>query len=377
MTASQQGRVGDVLLGAVGALALELPEEELQRAAAARERLALPWSAKACVVLVDGLGWHNLVDRSRSAPFLSAADRLGSVRTTFPSTTATNITYLGTGWEGGRTRMLGYSVRAWGRKAVNLVSWNGPVEPEQWQSEPTIFEHLSAAGHTGVSVGPWRFADSGLTRAAWRGGEYAAADSLRERVDTALAELRDPVVDVVYLYWGELDALGHRSGSGAPEWSELLARTDAELDRLARLLPPGVLLLVTADHGMVDVPMTDRTDIADDDRLMRDVELVAGEPRAVHLYCRPGRADEVARRYREVLGECADVLLREDVVDSGMIGPVSDAAQQVVGDVVVIARGSHAVLDSRSQSRASLQLVGMHGATTEVEMQVPLVVVQG
>ncbi|UFU01615.1 alkaline phosphatase family protein [Ruania suaedae] len=377
MSAGERGRLGDVLLGAVGSLGLDLPPEPAARMSSARARLGLPAATKACVVLVDGLGGHNLDQRSGSAPFLTGADRVGSVRTTFPSTTATNVTYLGTGWEGGRTRMLGYSVRAAPRAVVNLVSWNGPAVPEQWQAETTVFEHLEQAGRTAVSVGPWRFADSGLTRAAWRGGEYAAAESLRERVDTAVAELRDPDVDVVYLYWGELDSHGHRHGWQSPGWEELLAVTDAELDRLARLLPPGTLLLVTADHGMVDVAAHERIDLAGREDLTRDVDLVAGEPRAVHLYCAPGSANAVAGRYRAALGEQAQVLTRAEVIDSGMIGPTTPAAAPVVGDVVVAARGNQAVMDSRSQSAASLALVGMHGGVTDAETLVPLVVVQG
>ncbi|SEE03521.1 alkaline phosphatase family protein [Ruania alba] len=369
------GRLGDVLLGAVGACGIDLPGGA--EAEAARARLALPRSRKACVVLVDGLGAYNLVDRASRAPFLSGEERLRSVRTTFPSTTATNVTYLGTGREGGRTRMLGYTVRGGGGGLLNLVSWNGTADPEQWQPEATVFERLERAGHVAVSVGPWRFADSGLTRAALRGGEYSPAQSLPERVDTALRELRDPHVDVVYLYWGELDAIGHRAGWQCAEWSDELEAIDTELARLARMLPPGTLLMVTADHGMVDVPATERTDIAEDDRLRRDVDLVAGEPRAVHLYTRPGRADQVAARWREVLGDSVDVRARAELLTSGLIGDVTPQARDVVGDVVVIARGRHAVVDSRSQSASSLALIGMHGALTAEETTVPLVTVAG
>ncbi|UFU04807.1 alkaline phosphatase family protein [Ruania halotolerans] len=370
------GRLGDVLLGAVGACGIDLGGDEQAEVADARSRLGLPDSRKACVVLVDGLGWYNLTDCSDRAPFLTGADRLRALQATFPTTTATNVTYLGTGREGGRTRMLGYTVRGERGGLVNLVSWNGGADPHEWQQIPTVFERLDRSGRLAVSVGPWRFADSGLTRAALRGGEYTPAQSLSERVDAALRELRDPQVDVVYLYWGDLDAIGHRNGWRCPEWAEALTILDQELARLARMLPPGTLMQVTADHGMVDVPVADRTDIAADERLHRDVDLVGGEPRAVHLYCRPGSAEEVATRWRDTLGDLTTVITRAELIDSGLIGPVSAGVRETVGDVVVIANGTHAVVDSRSQSESSLALVGMHGALTLAEVTVPLVTVQ-
>src|SRR5699024_8268124 len=159
---------------------------------------------------------------------------------TVPTSTATNLTYIGTGLEGGRTGMLGYTVRnpATGG-LLNLISWKGGAEPEQWQREPTVFEQLGYAGRSGAHVGPWQFEDSGLTRAAFRGAAYHPAQKLSERVDACVALLRDPAVDVTYVYWSELDTIAHQRGWRSPEWAGQLRQVDTELERLARLLPVG------------------------------------------------------------------------------------------------------------------------------------------
>ncbi len=348
--------------------------------AADREVLGLPTAAKVCVVLVDGLGARMLAERGGHAPFLRShlPDSL-TLTSTFPSTTAAAITAVGTGELPGVTGMLGYSVRDPSSGGVlNLIRWDGTsLSPRAWQRHDTLFEQLTARRAAGeelpdvVSVGPARFVGSGLTEAALRGMRNVSAESLAERVDAAAAQLRRPDVAAVYLYWGDVDHVGHEHGWGSWQWGEEVTAADGELARLARSLPRGTLLIITADHGMVDV--TDRVDVAHTPALAQDVDLVAGEPRANHVYTAAGTASAVAARWREELGETAWVLERDELVARGLLGDVAPDRLDAVGDVVALMRGRHAVVDSRTQSPASLTMVGMHGSLTREEMLVPLV----
>ncbi|WP_226925422.1 alkaline phosphatase family protein [Georgenia thermotolerans] len=344
-----------------------------------RAALGLPEAPKACVVLVDGLGMRMLTERGGHAPFLRG--RLPGARTlssTFPSTTAAAITALGTGELPGVTGMLGFSVRdPSSGEVLNLIRWdNTSLSPRAWQRHETLFEQLATRRAGGenlrevVSVGPARFVGSGLTEAALRGMRNVSAESLADRVDVTAAQLRRPDVAAVYLYWGDVDHVGHEHGWGSWQWGEAVEALDGELARLSRTLPRGTLLVITADHGMVDV--TDRLDVAATPALAQDVELVAGEPRANHVYTAPGAASAVAARWREELGERAWVGTREEVVAAGLLGDVAPDRLEVVGDVVALMRGQHAVVDSRTQTPESMALVGMHGSLTDGEMAVPL-----
>lgn len=339
--------------------------------------LGLPRTDRVCLVLVDGLGHVNLSERAGHAPFLRGLVRdCEPLTSTFPSTTATAIGSLGVGAGPGTTAMLGYTVRdpATGRLG-NLVSWTDLPPAREWQPEPTVFERLVGAGTNVTSVGPARFAGSGLTEAALRGATYRVAESLADRVDATLDALRRP--GLAYLYWGDVDKAGHHHGWGSWQWGDALADLDAELGRLARSLPRGTLLVVTADHGMVDVDRSARWDVATDPVLSADVALVAGEPRASHLHLRPDAdADAVAERWRGTLGDAAVVVTREAAVDAGWFGPVGDRARRVLGDVVVAMTGRATVVDSATQTPASLDLVGVHGSLTRHEMLVPFLVVQ-
>ncbi len=364
--------VGRVLPAVAGAVGADLPGAD-----EARTGLGLPRADRVVVVLIDGLGHRNLSERAGHAPFLrSLLDGAEPLTTTFPSTTATAMGSFGTGLAPGETGLLGYTVREPATGALaNMVQWTGLPDPETWQPAPSVPARLVDAGVSVTSVGPARFAGSGLTRAALRGATYRGADRPDDRVAAAIDALRRP--GVVYLYWGEVDSTGHHHGWGSWQWGDELAAIDAHLASLARRLPRGTVLAVTADHGMVDRDPTQRWDVATDAALSRDVAVVAGEPRALHVHLVPGSDPaEVASRWRERLGDAALVVTHDEALADGWFGPVREAVAPVVGDLVVAMRGRATVVDSRTQTPASLELVGVHGSLTAAEMQVPWLVRQ-
>ena len=265
-----------VLPAAAEALGLDPGPADLPgRGAAAR--FDLPAAERVCVVLVDGLGLEMVTERAGHAPFLRR--RLPGARTltcSVPSTTATSMGVLGTGRAAGRTAMAGYTVRNPHTGGLaNLVSWEGAPPPREWQREPLLLAHLAA--QTAVtSLGPAKFAGSGMTLAALDGARYVPAETLDERVAAAARALRSP--GLAHLYWGDGDKAGHRYGWRSAPWGDALAELDRGLGLLARSLPAGTLLLVTADHGMVDVDPP--LDVATHPVLAAGVDLVAGEPRA-------------------------------------------------------------------------------------------------
>lgn len=366
--------IDGVLPAAAAALGVALPGDLGERGRRALVDFGLPATDRACVVLVDGMGLHQLRERAGHAPFLrSRLTEARELTAGFPSTTATSMGLFGTGRGAGRTALAGYTVRNPRTGGLaNLVSWDGADTPETWQREPSLTSLLDAAGVAVTSVGPGLFRGSGLTRAALAGGRYVAAEALADRVDAAVRALREP--GLVYLYWGEVDKVGHQLGWQSPEWGDALAELDSELGRLARSLPAGATLAVTADHGMVDVDPELQRDVAASQALSAGVTLVAGEPRASHVHVEPGRRDEVAQRWRTELAGIALVVEREVAVRAGWFGEVLDRVAPVLGDLVVVALGAASVVDSRTQTPHSLQLRGMHGSLTPGELTVPLIV---
>ena len=164
------------------------------------------------------------------------------------------------------------------------------------------------------------------------------------------------------------------SGVGSPPWHQAAAGIDALLARLVDALPGDAALLVTADHGGLNVAADGRVDLDLDPRLLAGLRVVAGEPRVRYLHTEPGAAADVQAAWTEVAAGWADVYSREQAVATGMFGPVSPAHLARIGDVVVVCTGDAAVLATGHEPPEMARLVGFHGAASDVEMAIPLIV---
>lgn len=332
----------------------------------------LPQASAAIVVLADGLGIRLLRKAKADAPFLAShLDRMQTLTSGFPTTTATSMGTFGTGLPPGAHGLAGYQVLdPTSGKLFNELNWGGGPDPLTWQPHPTIFQEADAADLRPATIGPDYFDNSGLTNAVLRGSVVYGAETLDDRVDAAQAALRRGH-KFIYLYWGEIDKAGHVHGVGSQQWRDELRAFDAAFERLARYRGPGVSLTLTADHGMVDVPLDARTDIAKTPYLREGVRVVGGEMRALHLYTDPGATADVYAAWTSEIGQDGHVMTRDELADSGWVGMLGENTLSRFGDVVVSVTAAIGYVDTRTMKQQVLNLLGQHGAMTPVEMDVP------
>jgi Type I phosphodiesterase / nucleotide pyrophosphatase len=340
---------------------------------------------RACLLVVDGLGWEQLQANRGSAPVLAAAAERGRPLTTpFPATTATSLASIGTGLPPGRHGLVGYTMAMPGmERAFNCLRWSpyglggakdlrDRIVPEQLQPEPTAFEAAAADGVDVTLVGAGHFAASGFTRAVLRGGDYWRTHSLGDQAAGALRGLGKGRRSLVYLYHPDLDRTGHVRGVDAEAWRLELAHIDRLVAQIAERLGGDAALFVTGDHGMVDLRPTQRVDLADQPELAAGVRLLAGEARARHVHTERGAAGDVLAAWRAVLGHAMWVVAGEEAIGAGWFGPeVADAVRPRVGDVVAAAHGPIGVVQ-REVDPTQAVLTGHHGSMTPAEQLVPL-----
>lgn len=357
--------LGHVLTGALAAIRGD------------ENRLALPSARSAAVVLVDGLGMSALRARSGHARRLLAATpgKRGTIDAGFPTTTAAALATLTTGLEPGAHGLVGYSaVDRVGDRVVNqLTGWDDGMRPEVWQPHPTVFEAAAASGIDAVVVGAERYRDTGFTDAVLRGARFIAEPSIADRVRTTIELMSAGGPRVVYCYIPELDMAGHAEGSESEAWTARLEELDAALEPLARRMPRDAGVLLTADHGMLDVPERARLVIDSRSPLWDGVRHVAGEHRCLQLALEPDAvADEVLARWREAEGSRSWVVSREEAIGADWFGPVAPEVEPRIGDVIVAARSRVAYYDERTASPRALAMVGQHGSFSPEETRIPL-----
>ncbi len=344
---------------------------------AGRDVFDLPAVRRTVVVLVDGLGHDLLRQRSGHAPFLrSHIGTTHRVPCGFPTTTATSMGTFGTGLPPGSHGLVGMQVLDPATdRLLNELSWEDGPDPRAWQPNETVFEAAEDAGVSVTMVGPYYFDGSGLTTAALRGGQFRAGRTLDDRVAAAVSAVRATPRALVYLYWGDVDKIGHVHGCQSWQWGDEVESVDAALRQLAARVPDDTSIVVTADHGMVDVPFPARIDLVHEPGLMAGVRHLGGEPRNLQLYAEPGAVADVENAWAARLGDRARILTRAQAVDEGWFGPVRAGVDGRIGDLLVVMEGSFAVVHSGLMRPEVVALLGLHGSTSDAELAVPVVVV--
>lgn len=345
-----------------------------------RNALALPRVDRAVVFLVDGLGMNGLSERAGHARTLAAAmSKRATAASGFPSTTATALATLTTGTTAGQHGMVGYTaLDVDNDRVVQLLrGWDAQLDPTSWQRMPTIFERAESAGIPSFAIGIERFRNSGFTRAVLRGARYRSGATIAQRVDEARRVLDEHERALIYLYAAEVDRASHAHGRHSDRWVRALEQVDAATATIAASLGPTEGMLVTADHGSLDVPQRGHVLFDREPGLLDGIRHVAGEPRALQLHFEPDASARLRartlERWRAAEGSRAWVATRAEAIAQGWFGPsVHPVVEPRIGDIIVAARASIVYYDSRTAEAQAMAMIGQHGSLTPDETRVPL-----
>lgn len=320
------------------------------------------------VLVLDGLGWEQLAARPAIAPVLTGATG-GPVTSVAPSTTATALTSLSTGLAPAVHGMVGYRV-ATAEGVLNVLSWRVGGADARRTVPPRRFQRFPAFPLDGVRtpvVSRAEYGPTGFTAAHLDGADLHGWHTPSGLV-VEVRQLLAAGAPLVYAYYDGIDRVAHARGFGEHYDAELRAADRLVADVLA-VLPPGAVLVVTADHGQVEVGAS--VEVLGPE-VMDGVDLLSGEGRFRWLHARPGAVEDVAAAAGAAFGHLAWVRTLEEVVDEGWLGgePVPDVRARL-GDVVLAPFAPTAFLDPADTGEQ--RLACRHGSLTEAEMLVPLV----
>ncbi len=334
-------------------------------------RLGFAPSTSAVVVLVDGLGIANLESRIGHAPKLGGLLRSqpkSVIRCEFPSTTVVSLAGFATGKRSGEHGLIGYNVRALGGDRLeNLLSgWGiGNSEtPAEWKSVLTLSEMGYGAEVEFHVVAHSSYRESGFTALTMPAASFHGVDDLEDRVLKA-QQLGESAGNLVYLYVPELDQLGHMYGSESAVWSQALEQLDSALGPLLQSKKAAVW--VTADHGMVDVPIENQVHLDTFSSLQGDDVLCGGDTRSAFVYCER----DIKAELSEEIGSRGFVVTWHELADAGYVTEPIEKDRRVP-NLVILARGSTTLYDRRTCKPRSLKMLGHHGSISDAEMRVPL-----
>jgi predicted AlkP superfamily pyrophosphatase or phosphodiesterase len=329
--------------------------------------------ARQVVLLVlDGLGWNQLQASGDVAPTVAGGEG-GRITSVVPTTTATALTSITTGRPPAEHGIVGYRVRVGGDggagdEIMNVLRWRTGAGDMRHRRPAGQFQTVLPFGGVAVpAVTRMEFASTGFTAAHLAGARlvgWSVPSSLVVEVRRLLEE-REPFV---YAYYDGLDKVAHERGLGQ-YFAQELRTVDRLVGDLIDALPTGAALVVTSDHGQVEVGTSARLPGPE---LLASVELLSGEGRFRWLHARPGATADVMGAAQEAHGHEAWVRTVGQMVDEGWFGgPLSAEVAGRLGDVALVARAPVAFLDPADTGET--RLLARHGSLTPAEMYVPLV----
>lgn len=327
-------------------------------------------ASQVVLLVLDGLGWAQLQDRPEVAPTLVSMAG-GPITSVAPTTTATALCSILVGMAPADHGIVGYRMRVEGDQVLNVLRWQTAAGDARQSFPPSSLQpHAAFLGRSVPVVSRSEFRSSGFTTAL--GIERLHGWKVSSSIAVEVADLVGRGEPFVYAYYDGIDLVAHAQGFG-DHYDAELSSVDAMVAAIAAALPPGAVLMVTSDHGQVEVG---EHLVVLEPELIADTMLVSGEGRFTWLHAAPGRVDAVADRARHLydLTGTAAVRTRAEVIGAGWLGGTpSPEVESRLGDVALIARERVAFVPSPDSGSSGLRC--RHGSLTADEMLVPLLAV--
>jgi predicted AlkP superfamily pyrophosphatase or phosphodiesterase len=356
------------------------------------------------LLYIDAFGWRFVEQfRHRSALMqrIEAEGVLARLTAQFPSTTAGHITSIHTGLPVGQSGVFEwhyYEPALDALIAPLLFSFAGDkqretlkptgIEPARLYPGRTFYQTLQRHGVRSTVLQHREYTASTFSQTVLKGARVVSYATLPEALVT-LRELvtAQPGPAYYFLYFDRLDNICHHHGPPAPhvdaEIDVLLMTLEQVLFRTLERQPHRTLVMITSDHGQVEVNPKTTVYLNRDPRFegyqrflktnRKDRLLVpAGSPRDMFLYIQEGRTDEALAFFADRLEGRAEVRRVRDLVDAGYFGPlpVCDVFLARAGDLVILPYAGETVW-WYEQDRFEQKFRGHHGGLTRAEMEIP------
>lgn len=332
--------------------------------------LGLPSASTAIVVMVDGLGFENLVGQSG---FLSRNLKVEDFALCgFPSTTVASIASFASASEASEHGLFAYSIfNRSNNEGVNLLSGLDRFSILDYLKKEPISAQSRVKVH---SVTLEQYQDSGFTRATMHKAEHHFATDIETRFEIARKIAANETNALIYLYVPELDREAHLSGVYSEAWAALLDTLSRATQKLVATVGSDVGILLTADHGVLNISAESHIYLDLCHELEGKFLSVCGDPRAPFIYLDSKDDLELARSALDKFFDARALALTPDeLIQAGYWLPTLLEDDDLVPDLVAISIDEVAIFHRDFAKPNSLKMIGHHGSISSTEMKVPLI----
>jgi hypothetical protein len=335
-------------------------------------------------VLLDGLGMNTFRELPPTS-FLTNHLR-AQLHSTCPSTTACALTSIDTADWPCRHGITVWLTRLPDRDLTAMIlpfAERGTSKPlalrgikaEDVFPLPPILPRLTRSA---LTLSPAYIANT-VYNVYCRGGTLGLGyNRIADAVDQTIAHISNSTgATYTYLYIPDVDTLCHHVGVEHEAVMPLVLSIDAELARLRESLDDRAKIIVTADHGLIDVPTPDQTLLHAGDPLLECLHNPpTGDARMPIFHLRPDRGHDFLDQFHSRFGDRFLLLSTEEAGQLELFGPcpLSPLARARFGDFIGIPFKPATLSYHPPEKPVGHLYLAVHAGLSPQEMIVPLCV---
>lgn len=178
--------------------------------------------------------------------------------------------------------------------------------------------------------------------------------------------------DYIYAYWDGYDTIMHINGPSSKKCDGYLRELNSNLEMLSKELGEDTMLIVTADHGQIDVEETINLYPKYEKYLLKKPSL---EFRATAFYVKEELKEEFEKVFKEEFEEDFILLTHSQVLQTQLFGTSKDHPrfEEFIGDYLAIAKSKKCFKYQESPSNDP-DLKGQHAGMLDDEVLIPIIV---
>jgi predicted AlkP superfamily pyrophosphatase or phosphodiesterase len=365
-----------------------------------KERLPAPLSAlenarNVVLVIVDGMGYMNMKKKLRELPFFQSLydeNRILPATSVFPSTTAASLASIYLGLD-----PISHGLLEWYLfldeagiivETLPFIAHN-PAEREGFKrlrlqidvlfEGTAVTESLARKGVECHALLPEAVAESEFSKQMMKKSSrtgYSKLEDVPSLLSDILSRGRRTFVTI---YYPGVDTAGHIHGPSSEEYLEEMKKVDRFVSEIARVKRNDTTMLITADHGQIDVDPGKTLYLNDFDwfdKLLSPNPVGGiihpyGSPRDVII--RTPYPKKMQTKLEEELAEYGDVVNTRHLTMNEYFGKgdMAGCFTSRAGDLWILPGTGRAVW-YRHYDDEKISFKGLHGGLTPEEILVPI-----
>lgn len=343
-------------------------------------------SKNVILFIIDGLGYEYLTKKAKGT-YLNN-NLIGKITSVFPPTTVSASTSFSTGFAPQQHALTGWFIYLKEIGVLSQIMTFNPriggnrfskqgIQLKSFVDTSMVSERVNVDSFSIISN---EYLNSDFTNATKGESKIIGFSSLNSFFSNIgkVIKKKTRKRKFIYAYWTEFDSMSHKSGTNSVKLKEHLKKIDIKLKKLVkRLKGTNTQIIVTADHGLIDVPKNSSIKLEDHPKLKECLLMpFCGEPRVIYCYVKASKTKFFENYVKKELKKYCRLYKSYDLIKKGFFGNFTPSKNTLdrIGNYILIMKGNY-IFEDRLLNEKYCKFKAHHGGMSKEELYVPIILI--